>query len=293
MKKYQAEVALELEATLGEGPLWHPEEQKLYWVDIEQQKVHQYDPERQTHQHWKLPKKVSALVPGAQPGTLVVALQGEIASFDPATEALTALVDVEKDKPANRCNDGKCAPDGRLWVGTMSTESEDKAGALYCLDGALQLRLVRDHCTIPNGMAWTTDGRTMYFIETSESCVRAFDYDSEKGTLTNERVVVKPEEGGSPDGMCIDAEGKLWIGFWDGQRVGCYDPQTGQLLAEVEVPAVNVTSCAFGDADLGTLYITTARDGVSDEQLEKYPLTGSLFRCRPGVKGTLADSFAL
>jgi len=149
-----------------------------------------------------------------------------------------------------------------------------------------------DDVTVSNGIAWTKDKKTMYYVDSYLRRIDAFDYDDADGAITNRRVVVTiPEGGGSPDGIALDEEGNIWAALWGANAVGRFDPRTGKLLQKIEVPAPNVSSCAFGGKNLDTLYITTARGELSKAQLEAYPLSGGLFSAKPGVKGMPAEFF--
>lgn len=198
----------------------------------------------------------------------------------------------EADIPDNRFNDGKCDPAGRFWAGTMSTVGDKNAGALYRYDADSSIHKMVENVSISNGIVWSLDKTKMYYVDTPTQKVMVYDYNNLTGEISNAKVAVEiPNEMGSPDGMTIDAEGNLWVALWGGFAVTCWNPETGELIQTVKVPAKNVTSCAFGDADLGTLYITTAREGNNGEELEKYPLSGGVFKFRPGVKGVDAFFF--
>jgi sugar lactone lactonase YvrE len=149
-----------------------------------------------------------------------------------------------------------------------------------------------DSISISNGIVWTKDKKTMYYIDTPTLEIKAFDYDDVTGAISNPRVAVQVNDSlGYPDGMAIDENDKLWVGMWNGNAVICFDPITGEMVSKIEVPAHNVTSCAFGGKNLDTLYITTAREDMSDEEHAKYPLAGSLFKAVPGVKGVKSTFF--
>jgi sugar lactone lactonase YvrE len=191
-----------------------------------------------------------------------------------------------------RCNDAKCDPAGRLWVGTMHLETKPGTGSLYCIDHQFKAHKVLSGLTIANGMGWSPDGSFMYFIDSAEHRVRRYNWDADEVSLTHEKIILKFDNNNeSPDGMCVDKEGMLWIGFWGGGRVGRYNPETGEHLQDIAVPAPHVTSCCFGGTDLKTLYITTAREGLSAEQLKEFPLSGSLFSSGQDVPGSDASFF--
>ena len=171
----KAEVVVKADNTLGEGPLWHPIHKVLYWVDIQQRVVHALEPHTQRHRAWPVHKRVGTVVP-ARNGNLIVGLQGEIAELDPASGGITTLLPLETELAENRCNDGKCDPAGRFWVGTMHLECKPGTGSLYCIDKDLRVNKVLDGLTIANGMGWSPDGANMYFIDSAEHCVRRYKF---------------------------------------------------------------------------------------------------------------------
>jgi sugar lactone lactonase YvrE len=292
MVYYKSLLALQKNSRLGEGIFWHSEHKKIYWIDIENMEVHRFDPETLDADMWNVGKRVGCIVPSAN-DKIVCALQGEIAELDLLTGKTKKLLDIEKELPGNRCNDGNVDLNGRLWIGTMSVNEEQKEkGSLYRIGPDLIARKMVEKLSISNGIGWSPNDDEMYLIDTPDKRLLAFRYDAASGNITNERRVdFFPGTGGFPDGMCMDTDGMLWIAFWGGKRIGRFDPATGDQLAEVEVPAVNITSCCFGDDDLQTLYIITARQGMSEEELKEYPLSGSIFKCKPGVGGVRMNSF--
>ena len=222
----------------------------------------------------------------------MLALKNGFASFDLETEQLTLIADPETHLPGNRFNDGKCDAAGRLWAGTMGIEPKSASGHLYSLHPDLTVHRHLDNLTISNGLAWSLDHQTMYFIDSPTQQVVAFDFNLEMGTLSNQRVVIEiPKEAGLPDGMTIDSDGKLWIALWGGSQVAQWDPVSGQCLRQIPVPASQVASCAFGGPNLDVLYITTARIGLSPTDLATQPQAGGLFKTQPGVRGVPAYEF--
>ncbi len=263
-------------STLGEGPVWHHEEQLFYWIDISGKKLHRLDLASGKDQSFDMGSMIGAVVP-VKAGGGVVALETGIYSFN-APDQFRKLVDYPADAaPNTRFNDGKCDPAGRLWIGTMDKNAKPHQGKLYRMDQG-KLVAVLENISISNGLGWSPDQQTMYYIDTFEQAVYGFDFDGVSGEISQKRIVVTISDSmGSPDGMTVDSTGKLWIALWGGSGVACFDPQTGQLLGKIEVPALNVTSCEFGGPDLKTLLITTAREGLNEEQLAKYPLSGKVF----------------
>lgn len=286
------ELILDAKARLGEGPTWDARAGRLVWVDIENGLVHFFDPGTGQDRAIAVGQMVGCAVPRAAGGLVLGAQQG-FATLDPETEALTLIAQPEAHLPENRINDGKCDPAGRLLAGTMALSLAPRVGSLYRLDRDLSVHRLLEGITVSNGLAWSADSRTLYYIDTGTRAIAAFDYDVSAGALSNRRVVARvPPELGYPDGMAIDEEGCLWVGHWDGWSVCRWDPATGQVRQRVPVPVARVTSCAFGGPNLDDLYITTAWTGLTEVQRAEQPLAGGLFRCRPGVCGAAAVPFA-
>lgn len=282
-------VLADLRCQLGEGPVWW--DGVLFWVDIEGRTVFALKDGVTSPRYYPVGERVSAIVPWSGHG-LLVALQTGVARLELATGALTPLVDPEPSRPDNRLNDGKCDPQGRLVIGSMHCDAEAGAGRVYCLDREFQPRCVHRGVTISNGLAWSADGGTLYYIDTPTQEVRAYAYDGATGEWSDERTVIRiPTTHGAPDGMCIDDNGNLWIALWGGWGVECWDPRTGAQIDRIEVPTAQVTCPCFGGADRDRLFVTTARIGLSREALVRQPLAGSVFSVVPGVTGPLATPF--
>ncbi len=281
----KVELVVDARATLGEGPVWDSESQSLFWVDIEEGRLHEYQASGDSDRVWDVGCRVGAAVPRG-PRDMVLATERGFELLDLDSGTKTLWVEPEGDHPNNRFNDGKCDPHGRFWAGTMSMVRERQAGSLYVLELDRSVRRVLTHVTTSNGLGWSPDLGTMYYIDTPTMLVRAFDYDGDAGTIGNGRVAVEfSDAAGRPDGMTVDADGMLWIAHWDGGRVSRWDPRSHQLLQSVRLPADRVTSCAFGGRDLQTLFITTARHGLDAERQRKQPHAGSLFALEPPVGG--------
>ncbi len=290
MQTWTAELLYRTELILGEGTHWHEGWKKFLYTDIEGKKVGCIDPATKELKEQIVGKRVGAVVPAAN-GNLIVALQGSIEELNFETGERRKLADIETDKPGNRCNEGKCDAAGRLWVGTMDVEAGLHKGALYCFDGSLQKKIANR--SVSNGICWSGDSATMYYIDSYEYNIRAYDFDVSTGNISNERVVINiSEPGHTPDGMCIDEEGMLWVAIWGGACVNRYDPFKGRLIGKVSVDTLHVTACAFGGADMQQLFITTARSGLNEEQLKQYPLSGSLFCTNTGIRGLPMNTFA-
>jgi sugar lactone lactonase YvrE len=287
-----ANLTLDAHAELGEGSIWDYRTKQLYWVDILKCELHRFTPGTGADEVFPVGQFVGTVVPCLS-GGVVIALKDGIHHLDTQTGVTRLLADTERNETGNRFNDGKCDPQGRFWVGSTSLNCDvPGAGNLYCMDTDHSVRQMLTGLTISNGLVWTEDGKTMYFIDTAAQAVWGFDFNSRTGEITRKRTVVAiPESEGFPDGMSIDSRGMLWIALFGGGKVSCYDPGTGQKLAEVQVPASRVTSCAFGGEFLDQLYITTARMGLDEAALAREPLAGGLFVAKPGATGIKASLF--
>jgi sugar lactone lactonase YvrE len=289
---HEVELVVDAKAALGEGPIWDDRNAALYWVDIDGCRVHVFNPETGEDRAVYIGEPVGTVVPRAS-GGVVVALRSGFAHVDLATGTVTPLATPREKRPDLRFNDGKCDPAGRLWAGTITSHNDAGGACLYRLDTDLGTKRMLTGITNSNGLCWSLDASVFYYIDTPTQQVAAFDYDEATGEIANRRVAVQvPEEMGHPDGMTIDAEGKLWVACWGGWRVTRWDPATGKQLDSIPIPADHSSACAFGGPDLDELYVTTARTGLSDADFESQPHAGGLFRVRPGVKGIKAFVFA-
>ncbi|MDP3851933.1 MAG: SMP-30/gluconolactonase/LRE family protein [Luteolibacter sp.] len=269
----------------GEGPIWW--RNALYFVDIEGSLVHRYDPANGSEKSWNVGQRVGTVVPRAGSG-LVIAGDHGFAFFDEETGALSSIVDPESGLPDHRFNDGKCSPDGRFFAGSISLAKKTGTAKLYRLDPDLSVHEAFGPVTNSNGIVWSADGRTCYYIDTPRQEVLAFDYDEESGHLLHpRRVIATGHIDASPDGMTIDSDGKLWIAFCHGGCVSCFDPATGHELHRIALPCLETTACAFGGPDLEDLFVTT---GVHKTAREEH--AGRLFVIR-GLKarGVPAHAF--
>jgi len=284
-------IAPDYRAVLGEGPHWDPTTHTLYWIDIIGKKVFVHSAGKTTAVD--LPKMPGCLAP-TDGNKLVVALQDGIALLNLSDQQVHPWKDrssMESDLPLNRFNDGKVDPQGRFWVGSVAINCQGTAGTLFSIGPEGTVKVRREKVGISNGLAWSPDGKTMYFIDSPTKKVVAFDFDGETGDISNERTIVtlNPEKEEVPDGMTIDTEGMLWVAIWGGSRVSRFDPSNGKLLDEIEIPALNVTSCCFGGADLDVLYVTSAS---CDTDLNQYPQAGFTFEFKDlGFKGFPMGSF--
>ncbi|MBN2774708.1 MAG: SMP-30/gluconolactonase/LRE family protein [Prolixibacteraceae bacterium] len=287
----KVELVIDTKSDLGEGAIWNYRTNELYWVNIAGKLLHIYNPQTGINKELLTGQMIGTVVP-TESGRAIVALQNGIYYLDVSTGTKTFLVDPEDDKPDNRFNDGKCDPKGRLWAGTMNLNGDSEKGALYRIENDSTVTKMIYPVSISNGITWSADTTRMYYIDTPTQQVKQYDYNNSTGTISNGKVVIEiPTESGSPDGMTIDKDGNLWIALWGGYAVGCWNPETGELVRKIDVPAKNVTSCAFGGPDLKTLFITTARQDMSEDELKEFPHAGGVFKIRQGVEGVKACFF--
>ena len=284
-------LALEIKSELGEGAFWSQNSGELYWVDILGRKVHIFNPSTGKNRSFNTPIEVGTVVPKNNTNA-VIALANGVYIINTDSGYIDTLSLVENNLPATRLNDGKCDPQGRFWVGSMAYDLESPIGGLYRINSTGSVTKVLDSITISNGLVWDQDRNKMYYIDTPTGVIQSFNYDPNSGNLSNQRIAVTiPDSLGQPDGMTIDEKGKLWVGMWNGNSIARFDPESGELISRILVPAHNVTSCAFGGPDLDTLYITTAGIDMTEDEQNKYPLAGSIFKVVPGVKGVNGSYF--
>lgn len=299
----QAELLLEAQAALGEGPAWDAQTGTLYWVDILGKRIHAWKDGRDNF--LQLEEFVGCVAP-RRDGGLIAALHASFVTFEgdvlqnvfsqsPAkspSAPQTVLAPVS-EPATNRFNDGKCDPAGRLLAGTMDLNEKDASGNLYSLEAGKSPRKILDGIRISNGLAWSPDYKTFYHIDTPTRQVRAYDYDLETGDISNPRLALEvPESMGWPDGMTSDMDGRLWIALWGGARLSKWDPATRQLEAEVAIPALHISSCVFGGPRCDILYVTSARVGMDESALAKYPLSGGLFQIQTQTEGMPTFKFS-
>ncbi|TMM59014.1 SMP-30/gluconolactonase/LRE family protein [Maribacter algarum] len=281
----KANLLLNAKATLGEGPVWDWKKQQLFWVDIEACKLHSHNPSNGKNQEWAFDEMIGAAVPTTS-GKMLLALESGLATFDLEKGKLIRHYLLENNDSSMRFNDGKVGPNGDFWIGSMHKKFIQKTGNLYCVAPNFETSIKIPKTTISNGMAWTSDHKKFYFIDSPTHQIRSYNFNVVTSQLSNNEITIKiPESFGLPDGMCIDTEDMLWIAHWGGSCVRRWNPKTGQVMEQINVSVPHVTSCCFGGEDFKTLYITTARSGLSDEQVKKFPLSGGLFTYRAKVVG--------
>lgn len=286
---------LQIRSRLGEGIWWDDRRKCLFWVDIMKKEVHCLKDGKDSLLK-TFPDFVGFCAP-CEDGRLVVGCGRDLLLFDPDTGAVETLLSVDADETNNRFNDAKATPDGRILAGTMNNilneEDADDAntGRLWLLENSKAPIKLMDKLTVSNGIAFTADGKTCYHTDTYSQTIFAYDYDSATGLLSNPRpaVVIDPAIG-NPDGFTIAEDGTLFVAHWGGSAIRRYDPATGKELDKWEFPAVHVTCCCFGGEDLDELYVNTSSIDAPEAE---YPLAGSIFMVKPGVRGMKVNRYKL
>jgi len=286
------EIVVDEKARLAEGPCWDSEVKKLYWVDIEGKKVHVYDPALGLNTSYEVGELIGCAV-HCQSGKLLLGLKKRLAFLELKTGQLTDLVELEDQQSTTRINDGKCDLQGDFWFGTMNMSSEEAIGGFYRLDTTSSsisiIKVPPIEATISNGFVWSIDQTQFYYIDSPTRCVKAFDYNFNTKEMRDPKVIIRFfEDDGVPDGMTQDTEGMLWIAHWGGGKITRWNPLTGKCLGTLRLPVTNVTSCTFGGSELNDLYITTAREGLTEEQLKNEPNAGGIFRIKVKWKGFIS-----
>ncbi len=278
-----AALVADVHAVLGEGPVWVEREQALYWVDIKGYKVFRHTPASGALKIWETPYRVCSLSP-REAGGFIGATEDGFSRIDLEADRFVPLINPEPERMTNRFNDGKLDRAGRFWAGTRDGDEQAATGALYRLDPDGGWVRVDDGYRVTNGPAISPDGRLMYHNDSARQVTYLFDLD-DAGNASNRRVHLQFGEGdGYPDGMTVDAEGCLWIAFWEGWSVRRFSPG-GELIDRIDVPVARPTSCAFGGPDLAQLFISSASIGLSPEDQAAQPHAGGLFVAEPGVCG--------
>jgi len=279
-------------AALGEGPLWCPDRQCLFWVDIPAGAVHRFDPA--TGEDTVLPGDVGepvACLARRGSGGYLLATASRVMAFD--GERIDAGAEVARPiagRPGTRLNDGKVDPAGRFWIGSNDEPEEVPRGHLFRIDPDATVSEIDGPFVVSNGPAFSADGTSMYFAESFAATIWRYSVDA-AGRATHRRPFARlPDGAGFPDGLTVDADGFVWSAHWAGWRLTRYAPD-GTVDRVVAIPAANVTSCCFGGPDLATLYVTTARDDTPSDDLARAPNAGGLFALEPGVRGRVEPAF--
>ncbi|MBZ9702810.1 MULTISPECIES: SMP-30/gluconolactonase/LRE family protein [unclassified Mesorhizobium] len=285
------EVAASTGDTLGESPTWLARGGELFWVDLRRPCLHRLRPETGAVTSWPMPEVIGSVVPRAS-GGVVVALRQGLHAFDPASGALSLLARVEDGPPEHRLNDMKCDPGGGIICGSMWDYGLHASGALYRIDAAGSSSRIRDGIAVPNAIAFAPDGRTVYFTDTRQGDIERADFDPASGFVGPWSLFADRHAApGKPDGATVDADGFLWNARYQGGSLARFAPD-GRLDRLVPLPVTQPTSCAFGGPGLKTLYVTTATQKLTEDQLANEPLAGCLLALDVGVAGLPEPAFA-
>ena len=278
--------------------MWHPQQQRLYYCDIPGRKLHCFNPASGELTHWNFETEVASCAP-MQGGALLLAMRDGLWRFDPASGERTLLAEPPYDPAKERFNDGKCDPQGRFWVGTIYEPRDPALASLHCFSGG-KLQRKAEGITVSNGLAWSPNGRTMYWSDTKAHTIYTLDFDPASGEIANRRVFASfplkqagqslDGYGGRPDGAAMDVEGGYWAAMFEGQRLLRFSPE-GQVVREVKLPVRCATMPCFGGADLKTLYITTARENRPAAELAEQPFAGCVLALEVDVPGLPVNVF--
>lgn len=280
---------LPIRALTGEAPVWSAAEQRLYWLDIFKTTLNRFDPVTGENVEVPMADKCYALAL-REGGGAIGSFETGVGLIDTATGAFEIVADIIRGLGVNP-NDGKCDSAGRYYTGTMAKDWKSQIGGLWCIDTDRSVRQVDYGVILSNGTDWSPDGKTMYFTDWGKRVIYAWDYDVATGAMANKRAHIRvPEDAGRPDGMTVDADGCLWSAHWDAWSVKQYDP-AGVLMASFEVPCQRPTSVAFGGPDLSTLYITSFRAFLSDDEASLQPEAGNLFALETTSRGRLPNFY--
>jgi L-arabinonolactonase len=286
----EIEVACAASNRLGEGPMWNRAERALYWIDGLEPAIHRLDASSR-HSSWLMPLPIGSFVFRRQ-GGLMGAFKNGFCAIELEAGAVHPIVDPESDRPANMLNDGKCDRHGRYWCGSRAGDLASPVGSLFRLDPDLRCQRMDEGFAVSNGIAWSPDDRTMYFTDSPTGSIFAYEFDLDDGEIRNRRLFASTTAlGGLPDGATVDADGHYWCALFGGSAVARFDAK-GRLVSTFRLPVKNPTMCMFGGDDLDILYVTSARALMSETELARQPLAGSLFAIAGlGVRGLAEAPF--
>jgi sugar lactone lactonase YvrE len=289
MASDEIEIVVPGGAELGESPVWDERGGCLWWVDIKRGVVHRHEPGRRGAVARQLGEDVGA-VTLRKHGGLVLAVRSGLLVLDDLSAPPGRLADLVA--PGVRFNDAKCDASGRLWAGTLADDGRAGGGRLYRVEPDGRAEVALEGVTVSNGLDWSPDGRTLYYVDSATQRADAIAFDPKSGTLGERRPVIEiPVDEGIPDGLTVDAEGFIWLALFGGGAILCIAPD-GERERTVRVPVSHPTSCAFGGPDLTDLYVTSAAKDLSAAQRREQPAAGAVLRLRPGVRGRPAHRFA-
>jgi len=281
---------LAIRAGLGESPVWDGREGALYWIDGRKPSINRFDSMTNRNRAFTTPEPVHAIAL-TQSYRLFCAFEASLGFYDLKTGAIERVARPISGIDDN-LNDGACDRAGRFWVGSKARDWVTRVGALFRCDPDGTLHRLDEGFQLSNGLGWSPDNRTMYFIDSAPREIYAYDFDLASGAIRDRRTLVRiAEEHGLPDGMTVDAEGFLWVAQWSGGRVVRYDPE-GTISRVIEMPVRRPTSVSFGGPDLRTLFITSGTMRMSEAELAAEPLAGNLYALGTEVQGLPEPRFA-
>ena len=285
----KAQLSYKTQNTTGEGITWIPEIDKLLWLDIEGKTLHIANEDLTFVELHHFSQMITTIIPDKSDiDSLIIAHQNEIIRYNIVDKTQTKLVDIPTDNDVLRTNDGKASPAGSIWLGVMHFSNHSETGFLYQIDKKFHVSKVLDQLCIPNGISWNDAGDTLFFVDSGKRTITSYEYCQETDSIGSIKSTINtPSEYGVPDGMTIDTQGNLWVAHWGGYGVYIWNPNTQKLIGKIEVPVPNIASCTLGGKNKDILYITTARAGLTDEELRRYPLSGSLFSCKVDARGAM------
>lgn len=289
---YEATHFLTAQNKVGEGAVWSPEEQALYWIDMETDCFYRLYPATMQRETFVVGDSIGVLALRAT-GGLIMATRRGFASWAFATNQLTRLANPEAARSDKRFNDGAIDCKGRFWAGSMREDEvvDPTEGTLYRFDPDGSAQTMDDGLILPNGIVWNAANTLMYLTDSLAKAIYVYDFEAENGAISNRRpFVATPEASGLPDGLTIDDEDFLWSASWGGGKITRYDP-AGKIERVIHLPVPQVTSCAFGGPERNELFITSAWAGLSEADLRRYPLSGDLFHLYADVTGQPRPKF--
>lgn len=288
----EIEMIVDSKNRVGEVPVWSPRDRKVWWIDVRQPRIQSFDPDTGNFETFLTGGQALGSYAIREKGGFMLAQEDGLYAFDPANGERELLTDPESDLPDNRLNDGRCDRRGRFWLGSMNDTQRTDDGNFYSVGTDFSIAKWFDGINIPNGVCFSPDDKTMYFADTPKKMIWAFDFDIDEGRISNRRIFADLKDApGRPDGSTVDAEGFVWNAEFAGHRIVRYAPD-GLVDRVIDMPVTNITCVGFGGDNLDQLYITTAWQGLSEEQREKEPHAGALFRTEVGVRGLPEPMFA-
>ncbi len=283
-------LAINSECLLGESPIWSPEESSVYFIDIKKPSINKLQIKTEIFTTFAMPSEIGSIALNNK-GGLVIALKMGLALFDPTSLGIKVFSTIDKDFENNRPNEGKCDRAGRLWVASMDNFERSKTGQLWKISMPHDPVVMEDGFVIGNGIDWSPDSKKMYFTDSVNRVIYVYDFDLDSGQISNKKIFTKVAiNDGYPDGLTVDSEGFIWIANWDGWKITRYKPN-GLIDQFIWLPVPRPTSLTFGGENLKTLFVTSARIGLTKTQLSIAPLSGGLFKIKTKVKGLSGNRF--